>query len=156
MLCQVVSHVKITKYFWISVDYTGYNTCGPTYFHPALYIPQRAVLKSVLKFLPIVSYTGEALFNSILRILQKLGIDIGNCHGQCYECWYVLHLQRSAGRVFCIIVFSNLVPTVTYLGVVMSRYKKFWNQMASAGIRKPAAVPFKNKGCHYESLKGFS
>lgn len=28
---------------------------------------------------------GEALFNSVLSVLQELGIDIGNCRGQCYD-----------------------------------------------------------------------
>lgn len=74
VLHEVVRCAKIAKYFSISVDSTpdlthvDYILCYVS--------PDGCVEVRFLKFLPITSHTGVALFNSVLSVLQELGIGL--------------------------------------------------------------------------------
>uniref|UniRef100_A0A3B3TM85 DUF4371 domain-containing protein n=1 Tax=Poecilia latipinna TaxID=48699 RepID=A0A3B3TM85_9TELE len=86
VLSEIVSEVKMAKYFSISVDSTpdvahvDQLTLVLRYVSPEGHSQER-----FLKFLPIESHTGEALCASVLKVLEEMGIDIANCRGQCYD-----------------------------------------------------------------------
>ena len=78
--------MKLAKYFSISVD----STPGVTHIDQLTFIlrfvsPEGDIEGRFLTFWPITSHTGEALFNSVLSVLQRMDIDINNCRGQCYD-----------------------------------------------------------------------
>lgn len=86
VLAEVVSRVKLAKYFSITVD----STPDVTHIDQLTFIlryvsPEGEIKERFLTFLPITSHTGEALFNSVLKVLGEMDIDIQNCRGQCYD-----------------------------------------------------------------------
>uniref|UniRef100_A0A8P4KG01 TTF-type domain-containing protein n=1 Tax=Dicentrarchus labrax TaxID=13489 RepID=A0A8P4KG01_DICLA len=83
---EVISRVKLAKYFAISVDSTPDITHVDQLTFILRYIsPEGCIEERFVKFLPIESHMGEALFNSIIGVLEEMGIDINNCRGQCYD-----------------------------------------------------------------------
>uniref|UniRef100_A0A8P4KM64 Zinc finger MYM-type protein 1 n=1 Tax=Dicentrarchus labrax TaxID=13489 RepID=A0A8P4KM64_DICLA len=86
VLEEVISRVKLAKYFAISVDSTPDITHVDQLTFILRYVsPEGCIEERFVKFLPIESHTGEALFNSIIGVLEEMGIDINNCRGQCYD-----------------------------------------------------------------------
>lgn len=86
VLAEVVSRVKLAKYFSISVDSTPDVTHVDQLTFILRYVsPEGEIEERFLTFLPITSHMGEALFNSVLKVLGGMDIDIKNCRGQCYD-----------------------------------------------------------------------
>ncbi|OCT91740.1 hypothetical protein XELAEV_18014804mg [Xenopus laevis] len=84
---DIINQIKIAKYFSIIVD----STPDVTHTDQLTFIVRDVSLdgcieERFLKFLPILSHTGELLFHSVLTTLGiDMGIDIRNCRGQCYD-----------------------------------------------------------------------
>ena len=86
VLDEIISRVKLAKYFAISVDSTPDITHVDQLTFILRYVsPEGCIEERFVKFLPIESYAGEALFNSVMNVLEEMGIDINNCRGQCYD-----------------------------------------------------------------------
>jgi len=86
VLSEIVSEVKMAKYFSITVDSTPDVAHVDQLTFVLRYVsPEGHSQERFLKFLPIESHTGEALCESVLRVLEEMGIDIANCRGQCYD-----------------------------------------------------------------------
>uniref|UniRef100_A0A3Q2QGC9 DUF4371 domain-containing protein n=1 Tax=Fundulus heteroclitus TaxID=8078 RepID=A0A3Q2QGC9_FUNHE len=86
VLSEIVSEVKMAKYFSISVDSTpDVAHVDQLTFVLRCVSPEGHSQERFLKFLPIESHTGEALCASVLKVLEEMGIDIANCRGQCYD-----------------------------------------------------------------------
>lgn len=86
VLAEIISQIKVAKYFSISVD----STPDVTHTDQLTFImrhvtPDGCITERFIKFLPIQGHTGESLCQSVLGVLQDMGIDIGNCRGQCYD-----------------------------------------------------------------------
>lgn len=86
VLAEIISQIKVAKYFSISVD----STPDVTHTDQLTFImrhvtPDGCITVRFIKFLPIQGHTGESLCQSVLGVLQDMGIDIGNCRGQCYD-----------------------------------------------------------------------
>lgn len=86
VLSEIVSEVKMAKYFSVSVDSTPDVAHVDQLTFVLRYVsPEGHSQERFLKFLPIESHTGEALCASVLKVLEEMGIDIANCRGQCYD-----------------------------------------------------------------------
>ncbi|CAM4446998.1 unnamed protein product [Leuciscus chuanchicus] len=86
VLEEVISRVKLAKYFAISVDFTPDITHVDQLTFILRYVsPEGCIEERFVKFLTIENHTGEALFNSVISVLEEMGIDIINCRGQCYD-----------------------------------------------------------------------
>ena len=86
VLDEIISRVKLAKYFAISVDSTPDITHVDQLTFILRYVsPEGCIEERFVKFLPIESHTGEALFNSVVSVFEEMGIDINNCRGQCYD-----------------------------------------------------------------------
>uniref|UniRef100_A0A087X3D0 TTF-type domain-containing protein n=1 Tax=Poecilia formosa TaxID=48698 RepID=A0A087X3D0_POEFO len=86
VLSEIVSEVKMAKYFSISVD----STPDVAHVDQLTFVlryasPEGHSQERFLKFLPIESHTGEALCATVLKVLEEMGIDIANCRGECYD-----------------------------------------------------------------------
>ena len=88
VLEEVISRVKLAKYFSVSVDSTPDITHVDQLTFILRYIspePEGCIEERFVKFLPTESHTGESLFNAVVTVLDDMGIDINNCRGQCYD-----------------------------------------------------------------------
>ncbi|XDV19134.1 hypothetical protein PO909_024682, partial [Leuciscus waleckii] len=86
VLAEIICQIKVAKYFSISVDSTPDVTHTDQLTFIMRYVtPDGCITERFIKFLPIQSHTGESLCQSVLGVLQDMGIDIGNCRGQCYD-----------------------------------------------------------------------
>ncbi|OCT76249.1 hypothetical protein XELAEV_18031444mg [Xenopus laevis] len=86
IVSDIIDQIKIAKYFSIIVDSTPDVTHTDQLTFIVRYVSlDGCIEESFLKFLPILSHTGESLFHSVLTTLDDMGLDIRNCRGQCYD-----------------------------------------------------------------------
>lgn len=86
VLSEIVNQIKLAKYFSISVDSTPDISHMDQLTFIARYLsPEGNIEECFLEFLPITIHKGESLFNSVMTVLNELGIDMNNCCGQCYD-----------------------------------------------------------------------
>lgn len=76
VLEELISRVKLAKHLALSVD----STPGVTHVDQLTFIlryesPEGCVEERFVKFLRIESHTGEALFNSVISVLEEMGIS---------------------------------------------------------------------------------
>lgn len=86
VLSEIVIKIKLAKYFSISV----YSTPDVAHIDHLTFIAQYLsaegnIEQRFLECLPITSPIGETLFNSVMTVLNELGIDINSCRGQFYD-----------------------------------------------------------------------
>lgn len=83
---EIIIQLQKAKYFSLVVDSTPDLSHIDQLTFVVRYVSQEGkVFERFLKFLPIFSHTGESLFESVTKVLQKMKIDIKNCRGQCYD-----------------------------------------------------------------------
>lgn len=86
VLAEIISQIKVAKYFSISVDSTPDVTDTDQLTFIMLYVASDGcIAECFIKFLPILSHSGELLCQSVLGVLQDMSIHISNCRGQCYD-----------------------------------------------------------------------
>lgn len=86
VLSEIINQIKLAKYFSISVDSTPDISHIDQLTVIMRYVsPEGAIEERFLEFLPIISHTGESLFHAVTAVLERMGIDIENCRGQCYD-----------------------------------------------------------------------
>ncbi len=83
---EIINRIKLAKYFAVSVDSTPNIAHTDQLTVIMRYIsPEGVVQERFVTFLPITSHTGESIFNSVIEVLNEMGIDIQNCRGHCYD-----------------------------------------------------------------------
>ena len=86
VLSDITTAIKMAKYFSISVDSTPDVSHTDQLTFILRYVsPEGDIHERFVKFLPIQSHTGEALCESVVKVLEEIGIDVNNCRGQCYD-----------------------------------------------------------------------
>ncbi|KAL3848255.1 hypothetical protein ACJMK2_019124 [Sinanodonta woodiana] len=92
VLQEIVGRIKSAKHFAVILDCTPgisnqeqlsmvlrYVADGSHSHVPA------GVYEHFIKFIIVVSSTGEHLFNTLIQELEMLGLDVGNIRGQGYD-----------------------------------------------------------------------
>jgi len=78
--------LKIGKYFSFSVDSTPDITHVDQLTFTICYVSADGVpVERFIQFVPVVSHTGESLYQVIKTTFQELGISLADCVGQTYD-----------------------------------------------------------------------
>jgi len=85
VLNQIISEVKESKYYSISVDSTPDLTHVDQMTFIIRYVREGKVVERFLAFIPIEKHKGEYLATTVIEFLEKHDIDINNCRGQSYD-----------------------------------------------------------------------
>lgn len=112
LLAEMICQLKMSKYFSIILDSTPDVTHTDQLTFIMRYVSRNGcIAKRFVMFPPIQSHSGESLCQSVLGVLQDIGIDISNCRGQC--CNNSANMSGVyTGLQACIKQFSPLVEWV--------------------------------------------